>query len=151
LNCAPGEKYPVLDCSGVLEGYRMRVDWTQLRGFAYGTWEPEVVKTITNHVKPGMTVLDIGAHGGFYALLLSKLVGPTGQMIAFEPLPANYRFLEENIALNRVTNVQIRREAVGKRSGEMDFEVPDPGESVVAGQVSPCRPARVHERPCGLA
>jgi FkbM family methyltransferase len=91
-------------------------------------------------VKSGMTVLDIGAHGGFYALLLSKLVGPTGQVIAFEPLPANYRVLEENMALNRVTNVQVRREAVGKRSGEMDFEVPDPEDSLVAGQVSAADP-----------
>jgi len=140
LNRAPGERYPVLDCTGVLEGYRMRVDWTKHRSFAYGTWEPEVVEIITNHVKPGMRVLDIGAHGGFYALLLSKLVGPTGQVIAFEPLPANYRVLEENIALNGVKNVQIQCEAVGERSGEMEFRVPDPEDSLIAGQVSPADP-----------
>jgi FkbM family methyltransferase len=140
LNRAPGERYPILECGGVLEGYRMRVDWTKHRTFAYGTWEPEVVEIISKHVKPGMRVLDIGAHGGFYALLLSKLVGPTGQVIAFEPLPANYRVLEENLALNGVKNVQIQREAVGKCSGEMEFSVPDPENSLVAGQVFPADP-----------
>jgi FkbM family methyltransferase len=135
LNHAPGEKYPVLTCGGVLEGYRMRVDWTKHRSFAYGTWEPEVVEVILSQVKPGMTVLDIGAHSGFYALLLSKLVGPTGKVIAFEPLPSNHRMLEENIGFNGVQNIEIRKEAVGERSGEIAFEVPDPNDSLVAGPV----------------
>lgn len=133
LNRAPGERYPVLNCSGVLEGYRMRVDWTKKRSFAYGTWEPEVVKVIQQHVSPGMTVLDVGAHSGFYTLLLSKLVGPQGHVIAFEPLPVNFRILEENIALNGLKNVTARREAVGERSGELKFEVPGQEDSLVAG------------------
>jgi hypothetical protein len=48
LNCAPGERYPVLNCSGVLAGYRMRVDWTKHRSFAYGTWEPEIAEDREN-------------------------------------------------------------------------------------------------------
>jgi FkbM family methyltransferase len=136
FNRMPGNRYPVLTCSGVLAGYRMRVDWTKHRCFAYGTWEPEVVAAITKNVSPGMTALDIGAHAGFYAILLSKLVGPDGQVVAFEPLPANFRFLQENVALNGIHNIRIQREAVGKSSGELDFEIPDAREFVVAGPLA---------------
>ena len=133
LNFAPGERYPVLKCAGVLDGYRMKVDWTKHRSFVYGTWEPEVVGVVTEYVKPGMVALDIGAQSGFYALMLSKLVGPKGRVVAFEPLPANFRILEENVALNRVTNIETQHQAVGERSGKGDFEVPEPGDSLVAG------------------
>ena len=45
-------------------------------------------------VKPGMTVLDIGAHRGFYTLLFSKKVGSLGRVLSFEPLhPASERGL----------------------------------------------------------
>jgi len=140
LNRTPGERYPVLKCSGALEGYRMKVDWTKHRSFAYGTWEPEVVRVIAENVKPGMVALDIGAHSGFYTLMLSKLVGPGGKVIAFEPLPANFRTLEENMALNGITNVQLQQRAVGEHSGEGDLEVPDPENSLVAGPMIPGDP-----------
>ena len=67
----------------------MRVDWQIHRAFIYDSWEPEVTQVLDRIVAPGMTVADIGAQSGFYTLLLSKRVGAKGQVIAFEPLPAN--------------------------------------------------------------
>jgi len=113
----------------------MRVDWKTHRSFAYGSWEPEVVHSIEEHVGIGMTVLDIGAQSGFYSLLLSKLVGPTGRVIAFEPLPANFRLLEQNVRLNDLTNIDVRHEAVAERSGRMNFEFPGHESNLVAGPV----------------
>src|SRR5580693_5946929 len=112
LNRLATERYPILPCGGVLKGFRMRVDWQLHRSFAYGSWEPEVVRSIQSHVKRGMRVLDIGAQSGFYSLLLSRLIGPEGLVFAFEPLPANYRILEENVSLNHISNVVVIREAV---------------------------------------
>src|SRR5277367_1994764 len=116
LNRLAVERYPILPCGGVLKGFRMRVDWQLHRSFAYGSWEPEVVRSIQKHVMPGTTVLDIGAQSGFYSLLLSRLVGPDGMVFAFEPLPANFRILEENVSMNNIQNVTIRREAVSDSS-----------------------------------
>jgi FkbM family methyltransferase len=135
LNRISAERYPILPCGGALKGFRMRVDWKLHRSFAYGSWEPEVVEVIQQHVKPGMTVLDIGAQSGFFSLLLSKLVGPAGKVIAFEPLPANFRFLEENVRLNGLRNVTIRQEAVAERSGSMGFEFPRHEPNLIAGPV----------------
>lgn len=102
----------------------MRVDWEMHRSFAFGSWEPEVVQVIQERVSPGMTVLDIGAQSGYFSLLFSRLVGPQGKVIAFEPLPANFRMLEENVRLNGLGNVTIRQEAVADHSGDMSFEFP---------------------------
>jgi len=135
LNRIPADRYPILPCAGILEGYRMRVDWQIHRSFVYGSWEPEVVGIIKQQVTAGMRVLDLGAQSGFYSLLFSKLVGPQGSVIAFEPLPANYRLLEENLELNRITNVTVERSAVADRSGEINFDFPIDEPSLVAGPV----------------
>jgi FkbM family methyltransferase len=133
LNRLATERYPILPCGGVLKGFRMRVDWQLHRSFAYGSWEPEVVRSIQDHVHSGMRVLDIGAQSGFYSLVLSRLVGPEGMVFAFEPLPANFRVLEENLSLNSIQNVMIRREAVSDFSGNIRFEFPREEVSLIAG------------------
>jgi FkbM family methyltransferase len=135
LNRVPSNRYPVLTCAGPLKGYRMKLDWNKHRSFAYGSWEPEAVDAISRLVRPGMTVMDIGAHGGFYVLLLSKLVGSNGKVIAFEPLPANFRVLKENVAINALQNVVTEPFAVSDHSGELALEVPGPESSLLAGPV----------------
>jgi hypothetical protein len=39
---APAESQ-VFACRGVLQGYRMSIDWSRYRSFVYGTWEPKVI------------------------------------------------------------------------------------------------------------
>ena len=133
LNRIPAERYVVLPCAGVVEGFRMRVDWQIHRSFAYGTWEPEVVQAIQQEVTPGMNVLDLGAQSGFYTLLLSRLVGAAGRVFALEPLPANFRLLDENVRLNNLRNVVVSHEAVAQASGELTFPFPHHEKSLVAG------------------
>jgi FkbM family methyltransferase len=52
-------------------------------------------------LKPGMTVLDIGANIGYYAMMESQLVAPGGKVIAIEPSPANIKLLNRNVSLNQ--------------------------------------------------
>ena len=137
LNRLPGDRYRILPCGGRLKGYRMRVDWQIHRAFIYDSWEPEVTQAIDRTVVPGMTVADIGAQSGFYTLLLAKRVGTQGQVIAFEPLPANYRLLEENLRLNKIENVLVRRAAVTDYSGALNFQFPSDEPSLIAGPVLP--------------
>jgi FkbM family methyltransferase len=148
LNRLPGDRYAVLACGGRLKGYRMRVDWRIHRAFIYDSWEPEVTQTIDRTVVAGMTVADIGAQSGFYTLLLSKRVGAKGQVIAFEPLPANYRLLEENLRLNKIENVIVRREAVADRTGALSFQFPSDEPSLIAGPLLPEDNTGTFEVPC---
>jgi FkbM family methyltransferase len=125
LNRMPPNESQVFDCQGALEGYRMSIDWNRFRSFVYGTWEPEVLRTVTATVKPGMTVMDIGAHIGYYTLLFAKCVGTNGHVVAFEPLPANFELLKRNIRLNELPYVQAISQAVFSRNEEITLTVPD--------------------------
>jgi len=111
----------------------MKIDWHKHRSFIYGTWEPKVVNAVVEVVSPGMIALDAGAHSGFYTLLLSKLVGPDGLVISFEPLPVNFQILQENILLNNCSNIEAVNQALVERPGELELALPDSNSSLLAG------------------
>ncbi len=69
-------------------------------------------------LKPGDTVYDIGSNVGVYTVFLAKVVGDTGSIIAFEPHPATYQLLLENIKLNGLLNVRPFQKAVGERNSQ---------------------------------
>jgi len=56
-------------------------------------YEPNTQAFILQFLKPGMVAFDLGAHHGFYALLMAFCVGTTGKVIAFEPSPKERRKL----------------------------------------------------------
>ena len=64
-------------------------------------------------IRPGMTVVDIGAHIGYYTCQFSRLVGPDGGVVSFEPHPRNYELLERNTRGRR--NVTLVRKAAAER------------------------------------
>ncbi|HOW43047.1 MAG TPA: FkbM family methyltransferase [Candidatus Omnitrophota bacterium] len=72
-------------------------------------------------LKPGMTVMDIGANLGYYVMMEAGLVGPTGMVYAIEPSPGNFSILEKNIALNKAANVQAFNLAISNKVGEAEF------------------------------
>jgi FkbM family methyltransferase len=136
FNRLPLQRFQVLPCQGALKGYLMKVDWQKHRSYVYGTWEPAVVGAIRETVRRGMIALDVGAHGGFYTLLLSKLVGQNGRVISFEPVPANFQMLQENIILNNCLNITAVNKALGEYCGQMEMAVRGSDSSLVRGSVS---------------
>lgn len=95
---ASGDGYPPLD-------------------MAMGRYEPGTTRLFEEVVKPGMAVIDIGAHVGYYTLLAARQVGPTGRVFAFEPDQVNHELLQKNIRLNYYENVEVARIAVSDRVG----------------------------------
>jgi len=75
-------------------------------------------KLFEKMIKKNMTVIDIGAHIGYFTLLLAKLVGTNGTVYAFEPEPSTYRFLCKNIKINGYANIIPIQKAVSNRCGE---------------------------------
>jgi FkbM family methyltransferase len=64
--------------------------------------EEDSIKTITGLVGPGDVCLDLGAHFGFYTLLMARQSSPSGRVYAFEPEPSNFAKLRRHVALNRL-------------------------------------------------
>jgi FkbM family methyltransferase len=83
-----------------------------------GGFEISECSFVESLLRPGMVVLDIGAHNGLYTLLASKCVGPNGRVFAFEPSPRERKALRWNIRLNRCKNVVIEDLALGNGEGE---------------------------------
>jgi FkbM family methyltransferase len=75
-------------------------------------------------VRPGDTVLDIGANFGYYCYPLSRAVGPRGHVYAFEPVPFTYRTLQIVARLLRFRNVEIIPKGCGDQAATIVFEVP---------------------------
>jgi FkbM family methyltransferase len=67
-----------------------------------GFWESWVNLWLFRTVRPGWRCVDVGAHLGYYTLLLDKLIGETGHVIALEPNPDTQRRLATNCRLNGV-------------------------------------------------
>ena len=61
-------------------------DWLGSHVFATGEYEPSTSNVACEVIKPGMTVVDVGANVGYFTLLFASLVGSRGQVYAFEPL-----------------------------------------------------------------
>ncbi len=72
-------------------------------------------------LRPGMSVLDIGANIGYYALMELALVAPNGRLIAVEPSPANVALLKRNLALNGRADVEVHQAAVSDAPGKRRF------------------------------
>jgi len=72
-------------------------------------------RLLTQLIRPGMTLVDVGANVGVYTHFFSRLAGTTGKVHSFEPSPANFRHLREHI--RRLPNVAANQAAVGASSG----------------------------------
>lgn len=88
----------------------------------FGVWEPAVSKFMREAIKPGAVVADIGANIGYYTLLLSRAVGPSGHVYAVEPGPHIRARLEDALARNGITNVTVIPYGISDRSERRSFE-----------------------------
>lgn len=107
---------PVPILSGVNKGFRWLMG-AYSHGCWLGTYELAKQNLMAERVKPGMVAYDIGANAGFYCLALSRLVGPSGRVFAFEPNGNKVALLKRHLRLNRIANVTIVQAAVADRTG----------------------------------
>ncbi|ATL25029.1 FkbM family methyltransferase [Streptomyces formicae] len=80
-------------------------------------WEVDEDAAIRKTVTAGTTVLDIGAHIGYFSLLMSQLVQPHGRVIAIEADAWNHQMLVQNVLRNGASNVTPVFAAAGERPG----------------------------------
>jgi len=75
-------------------------------------------------VSPGDVCFDVGAAGGTYMLLLSRLSGPSGKVYAFEPRPRSARAIERARRLLRLNRVSVHRVGLADSQGTMTVLIP---------------------------
>lgn len=95
--------------------------------------EPEVVRCMARVLRPGDFAVDAGANIGFFSLYMSRLVGPTGRVLAIEPGPNNLPKLRANLELNRVANIEVLAKALRIGDGpQVLYTGPDGGLNSMA-------------------
>ncbi len=84
-----------------------------------GVLSPPETVLYAREVRPGMTVLDLGANFGYFTLAFARAVGPAGRVIAFEPDPRNAGLLARNVRDNGYSNVRVAAQAVSRAAGTL--------------------------------
>ena len=112
----------------VADGRRFRIGPDHIYWSLYvgSDFEPAATSVVRRMIRPGDTVLDVGANFGWYTTLFQRLVGDAGKVYAFEPVPAVFARLMENLALNGMRErVEAVRTAIGEGRGEVAVHVFD--------------------------
>lgn len=68
---------------------------------ALGVFEPSELAFFQEHCRGGMTLVDIGANIGLYTALAMHQLDADGRIVAFEPHPGTFAFLQKNVAANQ--------------------------------------------------
>ena len=87
--------------SGPLLGYKIFMAPRHGYKKILGIYEIKIVKTIKNNIKKGDICIDLGSHVGYITLLLSKLSGKKGSVVAIEPVIECCTLLKNTIKKNQ--------------------------------------------------
>jgi len=93
--------------SGPLRGFRIVTSWHDYPAAILGRTERALLDWFERNVAAGETWLDVGAHYGYTAIALSRLVGPEGRVFAFEPMAATSGYLARTRTLNRLSQLVV--------------------------------------------
>jgi FkbM family methyltransferase len=93
---------------------------------------PEITFLKQKKLKPAARVFDIGSHQAVIAMMLAKIVGDAGTVVALEPGRFNFKVATANKALNAAENLVLINGAISERNGEIAFR------DGLNGTISPC-------------
>lgn len=106
------------------EGFRFQVQpatpvgWNVLM---FGSYEPELRAVFRTAIPSGGVAIDVGANVGWHSLLMARLAGPKGRLLAVEPNPSVRAKLVANLEANRLENVTVIPFAISAVEGVSRF------------------------------
>jgi FkbM family methyltransferase len=112
------------DCT-LFTGQRVRVVLPEVVGadlYRHTYIEPGLTRVLLEHLRPGMVVVDVGAHYGYYSLIASRAVGQGGLVLSVEPARSTFQLLVHNVGvLDNVRPFQLALRSVGGTVTLRDF------------------------------
>lgn len=91
----------------------------------FGGYEAQIFEEA---LRPGMTVVDVGANVGFLSLIAKKIVGEEGIVFAFEPNELTFQLLVANMNLKHLS-LHPQPFALGDRVGDQELYISDIGDA----------------------
>lgn len=87
----------------------------------HGVYEPFFLSVIKKHLSPGDTFVDIGANIGQHSLFASQVIGTSGQVISFEPIPRIYEQFKKSVDINNFENIDVCNLGCGSKEEELEI------------------------------
>jgi FkbM family methyltransferase len=88
------------------------------RSLLLGCFERFLLPVVKASLQPNMDAIDVGANVGLYTVLISRLIGPSGRLLAAEPAPTVLPLLRSNIQRNGLPNVLLFEGIVTSEQGQ---------------------------------
>ena len=85
--------------------------------------EPEIA-AIPSLVRLGDWAIDVGANVGYYTCQLARCVGPTGRVLAFEPVEQTFELLSTNVRAFGAKNVTLFNVAASSSAAVVGMDIP---------------------------
>lgn len=85
----------------------------ELSVYLWGTYEPEVVSALERVVVPGRTAVDVGANCGVLSVLMRRLAGSDGRLLAVDPSPAACRRVSDQARVNNMRDLRVVEAGLG--------------------------------------
>jgi FkbM family methyltransferase len=108
---------PVVGAELLLDASTAPITHVQVGDLVRGELETPVQEAFRRRLTAGDVVFDVGANVGFLSLVAGAIVGPTGRVVAWEPVPASADAVRRNAAVNGMDWVEVREAAVGAEPG----------------------------------
>lgn len=109
-------------------GGSVRVGYRETLGLSsllYGTFEKGELEFVGQYLQPGNIVLDIGANIGLFAVVMGRTIGQGGEVVAFDPVPANITRLKANLNENGISADGVYELALGSANEQMELKMSD--------------------------
>lgn len=111
-----------------------------MHAMIHGSYEPTLRRVLRRLLRPGGIFIDAGANIGYVSAVAASLVGPTGQVHSFEPVPPVFRRLRRLAELNPGYRFTLNNHALGAEDGDAVITVKRGnigGNTLVPGQIEP--------------
>lgn len=107
--------------TGPLRGQQIVASWHNYPAAILGLTELPLLDWFSRNVHLGETWLDVGAHYGYTAIALSRLVGPQGRVFAFEPMLSTVGCLAQTRRLNDLPQLVVLPFALATPAGSLEL------------------------------
>lgn len=122
-------------CHAEFAGFSMALDLTdilQANLLVEESWEEDLAPWMEFVSSSARTLFDIGTHCGYFTLMMRARAGAQASLYGFEPNPRMQAQYRDNLALNKIDNVELVPAAVSSEKGSLTFNIRDdlePGAS----------------------
>ena len=130
---------PAIASAKLFNGAMLQVDLKEVTSkvlFTFGAFEEHLTAFFCSYLKEGMMFVDVGAHFGYFSVVAASLVGKTGRVVAFEPIPETAQRLKLN-AQRFPDIIEVRQLAAWNKGAQITMNMLDAEHSAFNSVATP--------------